>query len=107
MERDIGKREIEEMIGCGITDDQFSKALGHAVVKQQRIYECRKDTAVLQHQYLVGLVCECASDLVLARTLLSLYGAADMKKERWARSRNAKNRQSYYSSPSVKNQGRS
>lgn len=90
MERDIGKREIEEMIGCGITDDQFSKALGHAVVKQKRIYECRKDTAVLQHQYLVGLVCECASDLVLSRAFLSLYRSVGIEKERWAESRSAK-----------------
>lgn len=90
MERDITKREIEEMIGCGITDDQFSKALGHAVIKQQRVYEDREDDAVLQHQYLVGLVCGCARDLVLSRVLLSLYRVADMEKERWAESHSAK-----------------
>lgn len=84
MESVIRKREIEDLIGCGIADSQFSEALERAVTKQQRIYRKKRDDAVLQDQYLVRLVGECARDLVISRSMLFIYGMVNMEKERWA-----------------------
>lgn len=51
----VEKKDVEEILGCGITDEQFNKALEYAKRKQAYIYRREHRAVVLQHWYLVKL----------------------------------------------------
>lgn len=81
----IQKKEVEELIGCGIADSLFSEALQRAVQKQRKIYGNGGREAVLQRRYLLALTGECARSLIISCSLWTSYaGRSDMEKERWA-----------------------
>ena len=82
--RDIVKKEeIEQLIGCGITDEQFNEAFEYAKRKQDYIYkqECRP--VVLTHWYLVKLTEEYVRSLAFSKFTMDLCrNLRDMEKER-------------------------
>ena len=51
----VEKREVEELLGCTITDEQFEEALKYARHKQAYIYQREPRAVVMQHWYLVKL----------------------------------------------------
>lgn len=55
MKEIVEKREVEELLGCEITDEQFEEALKYARHKQEYIYQREHRQVVLQHWYLVKL----------------------------------------------------
>ena len=55
MKEIVEKREVEELLGCEITDEQFEQALKYARHKQKYIYQREQRKVVLQHWYLVKL----------------------------------------------------
>ena len=55
MKEIVEKKEVEELLGCEITDEQFEKALKYARHKQEYIYQRERRQVVLQHWYLVKL----------------------------------------------------
>lgn len=60
MKEIVEKREVEELLGCEITDEQFEQALKYARHKQEYIYQREQREVVLQHWYLVTVsVIEC------------------------------------------------
>ena len=79
----VNKREVEELLGCVITDEQFNEALDYARRKQEYIYnrECR--AVVLQHWYLVKLTEEYVRSLAFSKFTMDLYRKiCNMEKER-------------------------
>ena len=55
MKEIVEKKEVEELLGCEITDEQFEEALKYARHKQEYIYQRERRQVVLQHWYLVKL----------------------------------------------------
>ncbi len=76
------KREVEELLGCSITDSQFEEALVHAKRKQEYIYEHEKNSDVLQHWYLVKLTEEYVRSLAFSKFTVDLcWELRNMEKE--------------------------
>lgn len=63
MKEIVEKREVEELLGCEITDEQFEEALKYARHKQEYIYQRERRQVVLQHWYLVKLTEEYVRNL--------------------------------------------
>ncbi len=72
MQRNVKKSEVEELLGCGITDNQFEEALEYAARKQSFIYKRGKNPLVLQHSYLVKLTEEYVSSLAFSKFTMDL-----------------------------------
>ena len=73
MKEIVEKREVEELLGCEITDEQFEEALKYARHKQE---------VVLQHWYLVKLTEEYVRSLAFSKFTMDLCSALrDMEKE--------------------------
>lgn len=68
----VKKREVEELLGCMITDGQFNEALGYARKKQEYIYNRDHQAVVLQHWYLVKLTEEYVRSLALSEFTMDL-----------------------------------
>ncbi len=66
------KREVEELLGCSITDGQFEEALEYAKRKQEYIYKREKSSTVLQHWYLVKLTEEYVRSLAFSSFTVDL-----------------------------------
>ncbi len=82
MSKAVKKEEVEEILGCGITEDQFNKALGYAKRKQECIYKCEHRSVVLQHLYLVKLTEEYVRSLAFSKVTMDLCRTLrDMEKE--------------------------
>lgn len=82
MERIVKKEEVEELLGCRITDGQFEKALGYARDKQVYIYQRDKRPVVLQRWYLVKLTEEYVRNLAFSKFTMDLCSTLrDMEKE--------------------------
>lgn len=78
----VKKGEVEELLGCTITDEQFNEALGYARRKQKYIYEREHRAVVLQHWYLVKLTEEYVRSLAFSKFTMDLCSALrDMEKE--------------------------
>lgn len=83
MSKVVNKREVEELLGCVITDEQFNEALEYARRKQEYIYNRERRAVVLQHWYLVKLTEEYARSLAFSKFTMDLCNALrDMEKER-------------------------
>lgn len=81
-ERNRRKREVEELLGCEITDEQFEQALKYARHKQKYIYQREQRKVVLQHWYLVKLTEEYVRNLAFSKFTMDLCSALrDMEKE--------------------------
>lgn len=69
---DVKKREVEELLGQDITDEQFTEALEYARRKQKHIYEIESRPVVLQHWYLVALTKEYVCNLAFSHFTMDL-----------------------------------
>lgn len=68
----VRKEEVEEMLGCGITDMQFEEALKHARHKQEYLCQREWGGVVKQHWYLVKLTEEYVRSLALSKFTMDL-----------------------------------
>jgi hypothetical protein len=66
------KEEVEELLGCEITEEQFWEALQYAEQKQAYIYRREQREIVLQHRYLVRLTMEYVRNLAFSRFTMDL-----------------------------------
>ncbi len=70
--QDVKKEEVEEYLGCEITDSQFEEALQYAKRKQWYIYGREPSEAVMQHWYLVKLTEEYVRNLAFSKFTMDL-----------------------------------
>lgn len=78
----VKKEEVEELLGCVITDEQFNEALEYARRKQEYIYNREHRAVVLQHWYLVKLTEEYVRSLAFSKFTMDLCSTLrDMEKE--------------------------
>lgn len=76
------KRDVEELLGCEITEEQFEEAFKYARHKQQYIFQREQRPVVMQHWYLVKLTEEYVRNLAFSRFTVDLCRARDnMEKE--------------------------
>lgn len=86
----VKKEEVEELLGCEITTEQFEEALKYAKRKQAHIYKREKKSVVLQHWYLVKLTEESVRSLAFSKLTMDLCRARhDMEKEHSANCQSA------------------
>lgn len=81
MKEIVEKREVEELLRCEITDEQFEEALKYAGHKQEYIYQREPRQAVLQHWYLVKLTEEYVRSIAFSKFTMDLCRKHDMEKE--------------------------
>lgn len=67
METEVTKQEVEELLGCGLNDEQFREALKYAQRKQEHIYQLERRPVVLQRWYLAKLTEECVRSIAFSR----------------------------------------
>lgn len=72
MSKLVKKEEVEQLLGCGITDGQFEAALEYAERMQGYIYETEHRPVVLQHWYLVKLTEEYVRILAFSKYTVDL-----------------------------------
>lgn len=90
MSKIIKKGEVEELLGCVITDEQFNEALEYARKKQEYIYNREHRAVVLQHWYLVKLTEEYVRSLALSKFTMDLCSTLrDMEKEHSVKNQSA------------------
>lgn len=90
MKEIVEKREVEELLGCEITDEQFEEALKYARHKQEYIYQRERRQVVLQHWYLVKLTEEYVRNLTFSKFTMDLCRTLrDMEKEHSIRNQSA------------------
>jgi len=90
MSKIVKKEEVEELLGCMITDEQFNKALGYARKKQEYIYNRDQRAVVLRHWYLVKLTEEYVRSLALSKFTMDLCSTLhDMEKEHSVKNQSA------------------
>lgn len=78
----IKRKEVEELLGFEITEEQFIEALEYANKKQKYIYEQGKRAVILQHWYLVKLTEEYVRSLAFSKFTIDLCKILnDMEKE--------------------------
>ncbi len=78
----IKKQEVEELLKCKITNEQFEEALEYAKRKQANIYRLEQKRVALQHWYLVKLTEEYVRSLAFSRFTMDLCRTLrDMEKE--------------------------
>ncbi len=68
----VNKEEVEELLGCVITDEQFNEALEYAKRKQEYIYERECRAIVMQHWYLIKLTEEFVRSLAFSNFTMDL-----------------------------------
>lgn len=86
----VRKREVEELLGCEISDEQFQEALEYAERKQEYIYKRERRPVVLQHWYLVKLTEEYVRSLTFSHFTMDLCRTLrDMEKEHSANCQSA------------------
>lgn len=79
---EIRKEEVEQLLECGITDEQFDEALKCAKRKQEYIYGQERRPVVLQRWYLAKLTEEYVRSLAFSRLTMDLCGnICNMEKE--------------------------
>ena len=84
------KREVEELLGYSITDNQFEEALECAKRKQRYILRQDSSPIVMQHWYLVKLTEEYVSSLAFSKFTMDLCRTLNnMEKEHPAKSQSA------------------
>lgn len=77
------KEEVEQMLECKITDDQFEEALEYAKHKQEYIYDRERREFVMQPWYLAILTKEYVISLAFSKLTMDLSRTLrDMEKEK-------------------------
>lgn len=90
MSGNVEKREVEHLLGCRITKEQFEEALVHAKQKQKHLFQKDGNPAMLQDVYLAKLTEEYARGLALSDFTRKLYRIShNMEKEHLTKSRGA------------------
>lgn len=90
MNEDVKREEVEQLLGCEITDEQFEEALEYAKRKQDYIYKMEQRPVVLQHWYLVKLTEEYVGSLAFSKFTMDLCRALrDMEKEHSVKNQSA------------------
>lgn len=85
------KKEVEELLKCAISDEQYHEALEMAKKKQKYIYEQDNRKCVMEDWYLAILTKEYVVNLAFSRFTMDLCRAlngSNMEKERSAQSTN-------------------
>ncbi len=78
----VKKEDVEDLLGCGITDEQFREALAYAKRKQEYTYKREHQAVVLQNWYLVKLTEEYVRSLAFSKFTMDLCRTLrDMEKE--------------------------
>lgn len=78
----VRKGEVEQLLGCEITDGQFDEALTYAKRKQEYIHSQEHSAVALQHWYLVKLTEEYVRNLAFSKFTMDLCSfLRDMEKE--------------------------
>ena len=76
------KMEVEQLLGCHITDEQYIEAFKYAKDKQEYIYKQERRAAVVQRWYLVKLIEEYVRSLAFSKLTMDLcQKRSDMEKE--------------------------
>ncbi len=76
------KQEVEELLGCRISDRQFTRALEYAKRKQEHIFALEHRPVTMEHWYLVKLTEEFVRNLALSDLTIDLCTAFhNMEKE--------------------------
>lgn len=79
---EVRKEEVEEILGCEITDKDFVDALGCAKRKQLYIFNLEKRPVIMEHWYLVKLTEEYVRSNAFSRFTMDLCRTLrDMEKE--------------------------
>lgn len=82
MNKVVKRGEVENLLGCEITNEQFNVALEYAKRKQEYIYKREQREVVLQHWYLVKLTEEYVRSLAFSKFTMDLCRTLrDMEKE--------------------------
>lgn len=77
------KKEVEQLLGCSITDEQFIEAVEFAKDKQEYIYKQEHRAAVMQRWYFVKLIEEYVRSLAFSKLTMDLCQKRNnMEKER-------------------------
>ena len=86
----VKKGEVEELLGCVITDEQFNEALEYARRKQEYIYKGEHRAVVLQHWYLVKLTEEYVRCIAFSKFTMDLCSVlCNMEKEHSVKNQSA------------------
>lgn len=79
---EVRKEEVEEILGCEITEKDFDDALKCAKRKQEFIFSQEKRPVVMEHWYLVKLTEEYVRSNAFSRFTMDLCRTLrDMEKE--------------------------
>lgn len=79
---EVKREEVEEILGCGIAEDDFAEALKCAERKQRYIYRQEGRPVVLEHWYLVKLTEEYVKSKAFSKFTVDLCRILrDMEKE--------------------------
>ena len=79
----VVREDVEELLGCEITDEQFEQALEYAIKKQVSIVKIEARPETLQNWYLIKLTEECVRNLAFSMYTMELCRkGANMEKER-------------------------
>lgn len=82
MNKVVKRGEVENLLGCEITNEQFNVALEYATRKQEYLYKREQREVVLQHWYLVKLTEEYVRSLAFSKFTMDLCRTLrDMEKE--------------------------
>ena len=71
------KMEVEQLLGCYITDEQYIEAFKYAKDKQEYIYKQERRAAVMQRWYLVKLIEEYVRSLAFSKLTMDLCKKCD------------------------------
>lgn len=90
MDTKIKKEEIEAILICNLTQEQFNEALQYAKRKQEYIYNQEHRPVALQRWYLVKLTEEYVRSLAFSKFTMDLCRTLqDMEKEHPAKCQSA------------------
>ena len=84
------KMEVEQLLGCHITDEQYIEAFKYAKDKQDYIYKQEKRATVMQRWYLVKLTEEYVQSLEFSRLTMDLCKKHDDMEKEYPAYNNAK-----------------
>ena len=84
------KMEVEQLLGCHITDEQYIEAFKYAKDKQDYIYKQEKRATVMQRWYLVKLTEEYVQSLEFSRLTMDLCKKRDDMEKEYPAYNNAK-----------------
>lgn len=102
---EVNKKEVEDLLGCEISEELFTEALAYAKKKQASSYDREQRQVIKEHWYLVKLTEECARALAFARFTQELCEVLNsIEKERQVKDRSTPTNNYIVPQPAVVNQ---